>query len=470
MFLSPLKPKLFRISTKLTLAYSLVLILSSCVLFSFLYLQISKALTSQEYAVLEAKLAEYRNRIELSGLADLRKYFDYVEGFDKDAILFVMVTSPRGEQLFIQETTPGLKIESDFLKMEVLKKGAVGSRLAIPEVYGSNEIFVAMGTLKDGSKLIVANSSERLEARLSRLKKIFWWFLLPVAVLGFLGGLFLSNRTLKPIRELISTMKKIESGSLSTRVPVGGSYDELEELKVLSNKMLDKIESLVNSLKEAFDHLAHDIRTPVTRLRGRAELALTNEADVETYREALQSCYENSDKILNFLQVLTDITEAENRSRKLKLEKKYIGDLVREMMSLYEMSFEEKNVRVIQKLDTNDWAMVDPRLISRVIANLLDNAFKYTPVGGEVTIETVNQTENVVLRVTDSGPGIAYEEQSLIWQKLYRSDKSRSEYGMGLGLTFVKAVVEAHDGKVFVRSPVKDGHGTEFEVILQKMS
>ncbi|MEN0057736.1 MAG: HAMP domain-containing sensor histidine kinase, partial [Bdellovibrio sp.] len=188
------------------------------------------------------------------------------------------------------------------------------------------------------------------------------------------------------------------------------------------------------------------------------------------YREALQSCYENSDKILNFLQVLTDITEAENRSKKLKLEKRYISDLVREIMSLYEMAFEEKEIQLTQNLDSNDWAMVDARLISRVIANLLDNAHKYTPSGGAVVISTVNQTENVILRVTDTGPGISPEEHAMIWQKLYRSDKSRSEYGMGLGLTFVKAVVEAHDGKVSVRSPVKDGRGTEFEVLLQKMS
>ena len=166
---------------------------------------------------------------------------------------------------------------------------------------------------------------------------------------------------------------------------------------------------------------------------------------------------------------MTDITEAENRSKKMKLEKRFISDLVKEIMELYEMAFEEKDIKVIQRLDTSDWAMVDGRLISRVIANLLDNAHKYTPSGGEVIIETINQTESVILRVTDSGPGISSDEHGLIFDKLYRSDKSRTEYGMGLGLTFVKAVVEAHDGKVSVRSPVKDGKGTEFEVFLQKM-
>jgi len=314
-------------------------------------------------------------------------------------------------------------------------------------------------------------SAVQLEEQLSSLRIIFYWTFVPLVIVGVVGGIFLSRRTLRPVRELISSVRKIERGSLSIRVPTGHSNDEVEELKFLFNKMLDKIENSVNGLKEAFDHLAHDIRTPVTRLRGRAEIALTNSSDdVDTYREALQSCFENSDKILSFLQVLTDITEAENRSRKLKLEKKFISDLVREMVELYEMAFEEKEIILKSKLDKGDWAMVDSRLISRVIANLLDNAHKYTPPGGQVQIETINQTEVVILRVTDSGAGIAGDEHSLIWQKLYRSDKSRSEYGMGLGLTFVKAVVEAHDGKVSVRSPVKDGHGTEFEITLQKMS
>ncbi|WP_415064111.1 ATP-binding protein [Bdellovibrio sp.] len=470
MFLSRLKPTLFRISTKLTLAYSLVLIFSSTVIFSFLYFQISHALQSQERLVLQAKLEEYQNRIEIRGLKEFREYFMYVPNYDRDASLLVGVLSPRGDLLFLHEPFPAFKADFDSVKAEILSQRAHSFDFVLPELGGADSVVFLGRTLKDGNRLVVAKSTEGLGLQLRNLQKIFWWLLLPVALIGFLGGLFLSNKTLSPVRELITSMKKIESGSLSTRVPVGSNDDELEELKVLCNKMLDKIEGLVSGLKEAFDHLAHDIRTPVTRLRGRAELALQNEGDVETYREALQSCYENSDKILNFLQLLTDITEAENRSKKLKLEKKYISDLVREIMSLYEMAFEEKDIRVIQKLDSHDWALVDARLISRVIANLLDNAHKYTPSGGEVTIETINQTENVILRVTDTGPGISPDEQAMIWQKLYRSDKSRSEYGMGLGLTFVKAVVEAHDGKVSVRSPIKEGHGTEFEVLLQKMS
>lgn len=469
MFLSRLKPTLFRISTKLTLAYSLVLILSSTLIFSFLYFQIARALQEQDRVVLQAKLEEYVNRLEIKGLGDFNEYFTYVPTYDQDASLLVVIFSDKGEQVFFHEPSPEFKINTEKLQAEKLKDNHA-FEIKLPILNGRDYALVLGDTLSDGSRIFLAKTTAGFEGQLRNLQKIFWWSLIPVSLIGFLGGLLLSNRTLNPIREIITSVNKIERGALNVRVPIGSNDDELEELKVIVNRMLDKIENLVNGLREAFDHLAHDIRTPVTRLRGRAEMALTSQGDIEAYREALESCFENSDKILNFLQVLTDITEAENRSRRLKKEKRFISDLVNEMMDLYGMAFEEKSITVHKKLDSHDWAMVDARLISRVIANLLDNAHKYTPVGGEITIETINQTESVILRVTDSGPGISPDEHALIWQKLYRSDKSRSEYGMGLGLTFVKAVIEAHDGRVAVRSPAKDGRGTEFEVFLQKMS
>jgi signal transduction histidine kinase len=471
MSLSRLRPTLFRISTKLTLAYSLVLILGCTLIFSYLFVQIRRAFVEQEQAELLEITDKITPLIQKDGVEKFEgSYSSTGVRFLQDAGILLMVVSPRAEATAMHEPPIPLKIDLENLKTEVVNQKEQRFAFVTEASRDFEPVIVVGATLADESRLILVRSTESFSEPLNGIRKMFWWMLIPMALIGFLGGLFLSSRTLIPVRELIVSMKKIESGSLSTRVPVTGNDDELEELKVLCNRMLNKIENLVNGLKEAFDHLAHDIRTPVTRLRGRAELALMAEGDVETYREALQSCFENSDKILSFLQVLTDITEAENRSRKLKLEKRYISELVREMMDLYEMAFEEKEIKVVQKLDTNDWALVDARLISRVIANLLDNAHKYTPNGGEVTIQTINETEHVILRVSDTGPGIAGEEHSMIWQKLYRSDKSRSEYGMGLGLTFVKAVVEAHDGKVSVRSPVKDGKGTEFEVLLQKMS
>lgn len=292
------------------------------------------------------------------------------------------------------------------------------------------------------------------------------WSALIVIIVSVYVAHLLVKKAMRPMRSLIVAVQKIENGSLNgsltERMEVQTSDAEVNELQNAFNHLLNRISNLVASITEAFDHLAHDIRTPVTRLRGRAEIALQGVGDVEVYGEALQSCYENSERILKFLDHLTQIAEAENRSINIKYQLKSLGEMVREMMDLYEIAFEEKNIVVKQILIKNDNGYLDPNLIRRVIANLLDNAHKYSPEGGEVVIETYRTDEHVVLSVRDNGIGIPQHEQTLIWSRLYRGDKSRSEHGMGLGLTFVKAVVEAHSGVVNVISPIYEGHGTEF--------
>ncbi len=308
------------------------------------------------------------------------------------------------------------------------------------------------------------NQSEEilLSQKVFELKYIFGATVLALTVLSSTLSYILAHRSVRPVRTLIEAVKNVEKNSLAARVMVDTKDNELNELQYSFNHLLDKISLLVTNINETFDHLAHDLRTPVTRLRGRAEIALNRAESVDEYREALQSCYENSDRILSFLDNLTQITEAENRSLNIRYELKSLGRMVLEMMDLYEIAFEEKNIKVKKILIKNDEAYLDPNLIRRVIANLLDNAHKYTPESGEVVIETYRTNKHVVLSVCDSGRGIPENEQTLIWKRMYRGDKSRSEQGMGLGLTFVKAVVEAHEGVVNVISPVRDGHGTEF--------
>lgn len=467
MFLSQIKASFFKVSTKLVLVYSLVLTALSVLIFVFFYFTLVHEVKANELNNLYEKMSSYPRSVAASRHVT---FFKEMEKFGFDKRLFIGVFNDQGEIIFKNEPNPSLSFSIEFLNKEVFSNKEVKGIFSPSATGLDREIFLVSHRLEDGHLVLFARSSPELTSRLSQIMYLFWILWALVSLLGLVGGFYLLRKAFAPIKDLVATMKKIESGSLSSRVPLGSRGDDLEELKILSNRMLDKIEKLVNGLKEAFDHLAHDIRTPVTRLRGRAELALAGEGSAETYREALQSCFENSDKILNFLQVLTDITEAENRSKKLKLEKHHLSKLAQEMIDLYEISFDEKGVKLSHKLDPNDWAMMDGKLIKRVIANLLDNALKYTKAGGEVLIETINQTETVLIRVTDSGIGISPDEQALVWQKLYRSDKSRTEYGMGLGLTFVKAVVEAHDGSVSMKSPIKDGRGTQVEVLLQKMA
>lgn len=467
MFLSLLK-KTFakignRISIKLTLMYTFMLFLSSIFIFSLLYYHIKDTVLDLERAAAQSIMQRLSDDIDAHGLEAVSADPPRVS---INAKLLAFYIDSSGSVIW-EKVPAGSKFDLGHFRAPMQERENYENIVLDPA--RDSIIMVGKKMKNDGFLLIGHNITSSL-TYLASIRHFFWMLLIPVAMIGFVGGLIMSNKTMSPVRELLTVIKKVERGSLSTRVPVGSGIDELGELKLRINKMLDKIEDLIGSLREAFDHLAHDIRTPVTRLRGRAEIALTSDGDLDSYREALQSCYENSDKILSFLQILSDITETENKSRKLKLEKTYISDLIREVMDLYEMAFEEKNIQFTAQMDKNDWAFIDRKLISRVLANLLDNAHKYTPEGGTVEVEVKNHTEYVKVTVKDSGPGIALDEQALVFQKLYRSDKSRSEYGMGLGLTFVKAVVEAHDGKVAIKSPIHNGRGTAFEITLQKMS
>lgn len=464
MFSSLLKKTFAKISIKLTLMYTLMLFLSSLLIFSLLYFHIRDMV--MEYERMAA--VSYADRLEADIVTHGPSYLSS-EATVKSSLnpkMIAFYLDKEGTILW-EKVPEGSKVDLGLFRTPMEERNSYES--VSLDSSRDSVILVGRRINGEGYLLVGHNISSSVKFFIS-IRNFFWMLMIPVAIIGFICGLILSSRTMSSVRELITVIKKVERGSLSTRVPLRSENDEFGELKLMINKMLDRVEDLIGSLREAFDHLAHDIRTPVTRLRGRAEIALTSDGDLDSYREALESCYENSDKIVNFLQILSDITETENKSRKLKLEKIYVSDLIREVMELYEMAFEEKNIEFVPILEKNDWAFIDRKLISRVLANLLDNAHKYTPEGGKVTVEVENQTEYVKVRVKDSGPGIALEEQGLVFQKLYRSDKSRSEYGMGLGLTFVKAVVEAHDGKVAIKSPVENGRGTSFEITLQKMS
>lgn len=472
MFSKLLKSLLFKISTRISIVYSLVLIVGFFFIFIGIYLNVQSAYNSDYGSFLHENLKQYQASINELGLEKTKEFYQFVyrhNSFERFATFYV---DSSGNAQYISVPPDGFLglPTADDLKAVVLLQGKNDFNFEFngPTKNGAFDITGKIGN--DNSYYALISEGNYVKERMYNFGFSTLKYLVPTVLVLLLLGAYFVNFLTRPLRDILTSIKSLENGSLSTRIPLSGTTDEIEEIKDHFNSLLNKIESLVNGLKEAFDNLAHDIRTPVTRLRGRAEITLNDDnSDLETYKDALQTCFENSDKILSFLQTLTDITEAENRSRELRIKKIYISDLIREMVDLYEMSFEDKDIKLLQKLDKNDWAMIDSKLISRVIANLLDNAHKFSPTGSSVVIETINSIEHVIIRVTDEGVGIAQEEQALVFDRLYRSDKSRSEHGMGLGLAFVKAVVSAHDGKVSVKSPVKDNRGTQFEILLYKM-
>jgi signal transduction histidine kinase len=329
---------------------------------------------------------------------------------------------------------------------------------------GRARLEVASGRLPDGTLLQVGKSSESREALLARYRTVLAIVSIIIVAVALIGGVIVTRSTLEPIRQLIAAVRGIiRTGRIEARVPVRPEKDAINELSVLFNEMLDRITTLIRGMEHALDNVAHDLRTPMTRLRGVAERALQSE-DVQVHREALVTSLEESERILAMLDTLMDISEAETGTMRLDVTDVPVHDIVSDVVELYENIAEDKHIEVATEVESGLSVPADARRLRQVLANLLDNAIKYTPAGGRVSITARRDDAVVRLDIADTGVGIPAHDLPHIWDRLYRGDQSRAERGLGLGLSLVRAIVSAHRGTVDVAA--EPGRGTTFTVRL----
>ncbi|HUR33461.1 MAG TPA: ATP-binding protein, partial [Vicinamibacterales bacterium] len=346
--------------------------------------------------------------------------------------------------------------------VRVLDGGSEAVLLSNAEGWDPATLEVGSAALLDGTLVQVGKSNEARSDILRRLRASLGLITLSIIVIALTGGWVLTQSAVQPIRRLSTVVRRIiATGRTDERVPVGGEDDAINELTQLFNAMLDRIEGLVRGMRGALDNVSHDLRTPLTRLRGTAELALSAAPDMDRYREALADSVEESDRVLVMLNTLMDISEAESGAMALRREPFDLGDAARRAVDLYHEVAEARGIQ-LELHPGSAVAVVDPVRIEQVTANLVDNAVKYTPAGGRVTVATESLNGRAVLHVRDTGPGIPPAELPHIWDRLFRGDSSRTQRGLGLGLSLVKAIVEAHGGSVDVSS--QPSGGSDFTV------
>ncbi len=455
------------LNMRLALIFSGVFLIGSGLLFAATFYTLYSNLRDDDLSHINARLLGFWAQYQAGGIDRIIQQIQNENLLMGERPYFVRISDANNNTLV--QRYPLVWESFDFSRLERVRPTAQNQLVTLASPQSDYQLEVGGIELSKSYYLQVGMSTQSRNLILGIFQRNFIGISLLLILFSFLAGLFISSRTFKPIGQLNRMIKSIIStGRTDARIPVHGVRDELGELIVYFNEMLDRIDLLIREMRNSLDTVAHDLRTPLTRLRGLSELALKGPEDVAAYRKALEDALEEAEIILHMLNTLMDISEAESGAMRLKIQPVPLNALLEELAELYRFTADEKGVTIETEIPVPVSIPGDPVRLRQVIGNLLDNAVKYTPEGGSVTIGVRVLQNTVELWVQDTGIGIPADEIPRIWNRLYRSRSVPMVPGLGLGLSLVKAIVEAHRGRVSVQSA--PGAGTTFTVSVPLIS
>ncbi|MCG6925669.1 MAG: two-component sensor histidine kinase [Acidobacteria bacterium] len=443
--------------------YAGLFVIGALALFALGYALLARSLEQRDREAVRLTLAEYASTYETSGAVGLLRALSAQEQLGAHVDFFVRVIDRRGQAVFL--SLPGRWTDFDLTDPVPSPLPGTFSWSRRESLSGAQALEIASMTLGDGTLLQVGRSTRARREVLERFRELLGAVLLATILLALAVGSILTHRALRPVRDLARTVgDTVRTGRLDARVAEREGGDALDDLVRLVNAMLDRIERLVKAMHGSLDAVAHDLRTPLMRLRVVAESALTSEAGTRECREALSDSLEEADRLRSMLDSLMDLSEAEAGVMALRREVLPVAALFEETRELFADLAEDRGI-TLRVQEAGPLAVDgDRNRLRQVLANLVDNALKYTPPGGEVALEARAENHSAVIEVIDTGGGIDPDDLPRIWDRLFRGDRSRSERGLGLGLSLVRAIVEAHDGQVAAEST--PGRGSRFTVRL----
>lgn len=450
------------ISVKIAFTFTLFSTAVSVIIFSALSFLIIKFLESEDLQQMDYQLQVLEAKYYKGGLNLILSDLDFSDMMYDGKPYFIRLQ--KGISVF--EIIPGFwKRHFNYALLNDRKSGEIVTLTS--NSYDFNLKVLTYRT--EDNTIFQIGVSDQFRRQLERvLKEIFFILLIPLIIISMLFGLWYSKNALKPVLDLTKNLKVIiKTGKREQKTIKYSTNDELSELVTLFSTLFDKNENLIKGMKETLDNVSHDLRTPLTRIRVISEVALTN-SEPEAMKDALSDSIEEIDSIIKILNALLDITASENGVLNLDLKEFNIRELLDRSIELYSFVAEDKMIKLLLKYNLNRELITgDEVKLGQAVANILDNAVKYSDKGGVIDITVDNEENNITISIKDSGMGISEDEILSIWDRLFRSTRSRNEPGLGLGLSMVKAIITAHKGSVVVKSKLHEGSTFIISIPLQ---
>jgi len=452
---------------RLTLWYAGIFTVSSCVAFLLFYTLITSFIRERTDQELLGQVNRFSTLLAAEGV-DAVKSAAVIEaeaaGVKK---VFFRFLSLSGQAFSSSNMSYWKDIGIHETTVEELLRGSshVFETITIPD--RKEEVRILYAMLSPSIILQVGQAMESYSRFLDAFKGIFIATMTLLIIIAAGVGWFMARRAVSGVEAVTWTAQKISGGTLEERVPVKTRRDEIDQLAITFNQMLDRIQTLLTEIKEMSDNIAHDLRSPITRIRGTAEVTLTTGKSLIEYEGMAASTIEECDRLLDMINTMLMISKAESGVDKLSREEINLQGLVREACELFEPTAEDRGVTLSCDVPDRSHLVGDTRMIQRMLSNLLDNAIKYTPSGGLVNVSVSENDAQVIISIKDTGCGISPSDLPRIFERFYRCDQSRSQAGIGLGLSLARAIARAHGGEIIATSALNKG--SIFTITLPKV-
>ncbi len=445
MFLRKMIPN--TLSFKLTSRYALVVIILITASFGASFFSLKNTLSKNMEDDLLDGAIEFKSLLNTEGLSGVKRQIDIEMASDDQSKVFFQLFDKKGSTIYSSDLSHWRLLEknTDIIEDVFTTRKFV---LRDTQLSNKNNVKTIYYLISPEILLYAGETTEEIREIMSLLSNVFFVMILMVIPLASIVCWLTAKQAVKGINEVRRIASEIEKGNLDKRVSASSQGEEITQLVNTFNTMLDRIRNLISDMKEMTDNIAHDLRSPVARIRAISELVLLNPSTPQKFKTAGSDTIEECDRLIQMINSILDVAEVEAGTLKTPKQMVNISQLVRDACEIFEPMAEQKHINLAFHLKDDCHTYGDIQNLQRMLANILDNAIKYTPKNGRIEVFLACSNKNVEIMIQDNGSGIPQNAQTRIFDRFFRCDQSRTHSGCGLGLSFSRAVARSHGGDI----------------------